>query len=86
MTFVAAAVPPPEVRREHETQVLADAEDVIVGILFDDIVRALLRPPTAVVPEPEPAATSRRERMQDTRATTALDRTSAAWARSPPGE
>jgi hypothetical protein len=83
MSFVAAAVPA-TVRPDDEAQVLADAENVLVSILFDDIVRALMRPPTALVPQPAPAATPKRERMRQTPVTTGRRRVGAAWARSPP--
>lgn len=85
MTLVAAALPPVEAWRDHDAQVLADAEDVIVGILFDDIVRTLLRSPTPLVPEPAPARPLRAERMRQLPATTGRQLSHPAWARSPPG-
>jgi hypothetical protein len=85
MTFVAAAVPA-TVRPDHEALVLADAENVIVSILFDDIVRTMLRSPTELAPEPLPAAVPRRERTCPRPVTTGRQRTGAAWARSPPGD
>ena len=84
MTFVAAALPPVVAWRDHDAQVLADAEDVIVGILFDDIVRTLVRPPTPLVPAFVPAATPSRERMGPSTVTAGRQRSGAAWARSPP--
>jgi hypothetical protein len=85
LVAVAAAVPSAELWRDHEMQVLTDAENVIVGVLFDDIVRTLMRPPTAPVAEPVPAAFPRRGRMSPTPVTVGRQSSGTAWARSPPG-
>jgi hypothetical protein len=84
MNLVAAALPPTELGRERDVQVLADAEDVIVGVLFDDIVRALVRAPTAFTSEPLPPARPRPKRMGPPPVTAGLQRFRTAWARSPP--
>jgi hypothetical protein len=87
MTFVvAAAAEPATVWRDQDSQVLAEAENVIVGILFDDIVRTLLRPATVLVPLPVAAERPRRERMAPAPTTVGRQHTSDAWARSPPGQ
>ena len=84
MTFVAAAVPSTEVWHDHELHVLAEAEDVIVGVLFDDIVRTLLRPSTAPIAERARAATPARERAEPAPATVGRQHSRPGSARSPP--
>ena len=84
MAFVVAARPPIEAWRDQDAQVLAEAEDVIVGILFDDIVRTLLRPPTPLVPKFVSAPSPSRERTGPPPVTAGRQRSGAAWARSPP--
>ncbi|PXA68331.1 hypothetical protein [Cryobacterium arcticum] len=84
MTFVAAAVPRTEPWRDHDLQVLADAENVIVGVLFDDIVRTLVGSPTALGAGPVPMAVPRRGRMSSTPVRVGRQSSVTAWARSPP--
>ena len=84
MTFVAAAPPSTEIRSDPDAQVLADAEDVLVRVLFDDIVRTLLRPATGRIPEPVPAPARRRAQTAPPPETGSVDRRGPAWARSPP--
>jgi hypothetical protein len=86
MTFIAAAVPSTEPWRDHDLQVLAEAENVIVGVLFDDIVRTLVRPSTAPVAEPAGAATPGLERTEPAPATVGRRHSHPGWARSPPGD
>lgn len=83
MTFVAAAVPSTEIRSDPDARVLADAEDVIVRVLFDDIVRTLLRPATGPADGP-PARDRRRAQTAPPPKTGSVDRRGPAWARSPP--
>ncbi|MET0955413.1 MAG: hypothetical protein ABWY68_05640, partial [Cryobacterium sp.] len=85
MTFVAAAVLRTELGRDPDLQVLADAENVIVGVLFDDIVRTLVRPSTTLGAGPVPMALPGRGRMSSTPATVGRHDSATAWARSPPG-
>jgi hypothetical protein len=85
MNLVAAAVPSSETREDSAARVLADAENVVVGILFDDIVRGLVRPPAALVRQPEPGDAPRSEWMGAAPITTGRQRSTTPWARSPPG-
>jgi hypothetical protein len=84
MNLVAAALPPTELGRERDVQVLADAENVIIGVLFDDIVRTRLRAPTAFAPQPAFPSLPRPKRMGPPPVTAGLRRPHTAWARSPP--
>lgn len=84
MTFVAAAVTATQFRSDPDARVLADAEDILVRVLFDDIVRTLLRPTTGRIPASAvvpvtPVSTA--EPVAEPR-----DRRRPGWARSPPGE
>jgi hypothetical protein len=83
MTLVAAALPPVEVRRDHDVQVLVDAENLIVDILFDDIVRTLLRPATRGLATPTPELV-KGSRTAPAPVVESRDRRRPAWARSPP--
>jgi hypothetical protein len=85
MNLVAAAVPSSETREDSAERVLVDAENVVVGILFDDIVRGLVRPSAALVRQPEPGDAPRSERMGAAPRTTGRQRSATPWARSPPG-
>ena len=69
---------------EFPADVLAEAEDVIVGVLFDDIVRTLLRPSTAPIAERARAATPARERTEPAPATVERQHSRPGSARSPP--
>jgi hypothetical protein len=84
MTLVAAALPPVEVQRDHDVQVLVEAENLIVDILFDDIVRTLLRQATRGLAAPAPVAV-KGARTAPPPVAESPDRRLPAWARSPPG-
>ncbi|MBX0301239.1 hypothetical protein K2F54_14790 [Cryobacterium sp. 1639] len=85
MTFVAAAVTATQFRSDPDARVLADAEDILVRVLFDDIVRTLLRPTTGRIPAsavvPVTPVSTAAPPVAGSR-----DRRRPAWARSPPGE
>jgi hypothetical protein len=83
MTFVAAAVRSTEFGSDSDARVLADAEDILVQVLFDDIVRTVLRPATARIPAPASARLPRM-RTAEPPVTESRDRRRPAWARSPP--
>jgi hypothetical protein len=84
MTLVAAALPPVEVRRDHDGQVLVEAENLIVDILFDDIMRTLLRQATRGLAAPAPVSV-KGSRTAPPPVVESRDRRRPAWARSPPG-
>ena len=85
MTFVAAAMPRTEPWRDHDLQVLADAENVIVEVLFEDIVRTMVRAPATLGAGPMPRVVPRRGRISSTPVTVGRASSGTAWARSPPG-
>jgi hypothetical protein len=56
MTLIAAASTRADPQTDRGGQVLAEVDDIIVRVLFDDIVRQLTTPVQARDPEPSPRA------------------------------
>jgi hypothetical protein len=88
MTLIAAVLPPTNLGADPDLQVVAEAEDIIVGVLFDDIVRALR--PVATGRHPGrgrgPAPLRRANRTEAPPPATAYPEPKRwGWARSPPG-
>ncbi|WP_297370267.1 hypothetical protein [Cryobacterium sp.] len=84
MRLVAAALQAVDAPPDRGDQILADAENVIVSVLFDDIVRMLLTPATLRDPEPHPEVSPRPARTVAPRVPEGQDRMRPEWARSPP--